>query len=162
MKKLLISIWLAVLAPCMAYGDIFEFSEYGGGRSGAGKSEWLLLDDDRDPTTDPYPWGMTATCDGKGSYEFAIALHGIVSGRPRAVDVEYKVGDGETVATQGFALDSILTGLSKSLGTDLSEAVSLGLTIVLGVTGESATWSTTFEGYDPDPDRVEFVSGGCR
>lgn len=162
MKKLFIGIWIATLASGVAHGDIFRFSEFNGESSAAGQAEWLLLDDDRDPTADPFPWGISAVCSGNGSYELSVALHGIVSRQPQRVAVTYAIGDAEPVATRGFALDSILTGFSESLMADLAEATALGQKIVLGVTGESAMWSTEFEGYDPDPDKVEFVTNGCR
>jgi len=162
MKKLLIAISLATLAPTVTHGDIFEFTEHAGGSSSTGKSEWFLLDDDRDTTTDPYPWGITAICDGKGGHEFSIALHGILSPRPKSVELVYAIGHGEPVATRGFALDSILTGLSGTLATDVAAAVASGQRILLSVTGDSVVWSSSFEGYATDPDKVAFVSGGCR
>ncbi len=162
MKKLHIAIWLAAFAPGVAYSDIFEFSEHGSEHSGAGKSEWLLLDDDREASTDPYPWGITAICDGNGGHEISIALQGTVTSRPQPVGVEYTIGDGEPVAAQGFAFDSILTGLSKTLGSELAEAIASGQNILLSVVSDSGNWPTSFEGYTPDPSKVEFVSNGCR
>ncbi len=162
MKILFTAISLAALVPGVGHSDIFEFHEHEGSSSGAGKSEWLLLDDDREATADPYPWGITAICDGKGGYEFSIALHGIVSERPRAVELTYRVGEGEPIVTQGFALDSLLTGLAESFGTEVTKAVASGQRIILNVVSDSGTWSSDFEGYEPDPDRVAFVSNGCQ
>ncbi len=154
MKKLL--IWIAVLAPSPVVGDVFEFSEYGG------RSAWLLLDDDRETDADPYPWGITAACDGNGGHEFSIALHGIVSSGPGPVEMEYSIGGGEPVVTRGFALDSILTGISEALGAELTEAVASGERIVLSVPHDSALLTSSFEEYAHDRERVEFVSNGCR
>ncbi len=162
MMKLFFAISLVAMVPHMSHSDIFGYNEYGEGNSGSVKSEWLLLDDDRDVTSDPYPWGMTATCDGNGGYEFTFALHGILTQPPGTVSVTYTIGDGEPVMTHGFALDSIITGLPDSLGTAMTKAVSTGQRIDLGVTGESGIWSTDFEGYIPDPDKVSYVSGGCQ
>ena len=162
MKKLLIAIWPAMLAPAVAYGDIFEFSEHGNGLSSTGKSEWLLLDDERSASADPYPWGITAICDGNGGFELSIALHGIVASRPKPVKIEYTIGDRAPVAARAFALDSILTGLSGSLEAELVEAIASGQSVLLSINGESGNWTTDFEGYEPGPNKVEFVSNGCR
>jgi len=149
-------IWIAVLAPGPVLSDVFEFSEYGG------RSGWLLLDDDRETDVGPYPWGITAACDGNGGREFSIALHGFASPEPGPVEMEYSIGGGEPVATRGFALDSILTGLSESLGTELTEAVASGQRIVLSVSHDSGLLTSSFEEYAHDRERVEFVSNGCR
>ncbi len=162
MKKLLIAIWLTAFVPGVAHSDIFGFNEHGSGLSGAGKSEWLLLDDDREASSDPYPWGITAICDGNGGYEISIALHGIVSSRPQPVGVEYAIGDEEPAAAQGFAFDSILTGLSTTLESALAQAIASGQDILLRVVSDSGKWSTSFEGYVTDPSKVEFVSNGCQ
>lgn len=156
MKKLFVLIWIAVLAPGPVLGDVFEFSEYGE------RSIWLLLDDDRETDSEPYPWGITAACDGKGGHEFSIALHGILSSEPGPVEMEYSIGGGAPVITRGFALDSILTGLSETLGAELTEAVASGERIVLSVPHDSALLSSSFEEYAHDRERVEFVSNGCR
>ena len=162
MRTTFIAIVLMVLAPGIGLSDTISYSGHDGSPSDIGRSAWFLLDDDRGTTTYPFPWGISASCNGRGRYEFSIALHGVVSTRPRYVDVTYRIGDGERVVTRSVAFDSTLTGFPDSSMTEIINAVASGQRIQLSVATASATWFSTFDEYQPDPDKVIFVLNGCR